>query len=163
MAIKGWHERCSPGTGTATDNAMRHFLYQFGFGATIAALSAALTGTAADAAGFSDLTTYSQPIGLAPGQETQPIDPSLRDANGNLTVVNGQFTSSSISRQSGVQQASTAVSGSGGTGSGAMFGGATAIGNSLNVITTGSNNTVVVTSTQTNNGNQQANVSINGH
>lgn len=142
---------------------MRHFLYQFGLGAAAAALSAMLTGGPAGAASFNDLTTYSQPIGLAPGQETQPIDPSLRDANGNLTVVNGQFTSSSMSQQSGVQRASTAMSGSGGTGSGAMFGGATAIGNSLNVITTGSNNTVVVTSTQTNNGNQEANVSVNGH
>ena len=37
-----------------------------------------------------------------------------------------------------------------------------AIGNSLNVITTGSNNTVIVTSKQTNNGDQTANVSING-
>lgn len=142
---------------------MRHFLYQFGLGAATAALSAILTGSPAGAAGFNDLTTYSQPIGLAPGQETQPIDPSLRDANGNLTVVNGQFTSSNVSQQSGVQRASTAMSGSGGTGSGAMFGGATAIGNSLNVITSGSNNTVVVTSTQTNNGNQTANVSVNGH
>ena len=44
-----------------------------------------------------------------------------------------------------------------------MFGGATAIGNSLNVVTTGSNNTVIVNSTQTNNGDQTANVSINGH
>jgi holdfast attachment protein HfaA len=44
-----------------------------------------------------------------------------------------------------------------------MNGGATAIGNSLNVVTVGNNNTVVVNSTQTNNGNQSASVSLNGH
>jgi holdfast attachment protein HfaA len=47
-------------------------------------------------------------------------------------------------------------------GLGAAYGGATAIGNSLNVVTVGSNNTVVVNSTQTNNGNQNASVSLNG-
>ena len=45
---------------------------------------------------------------------------------------------------------------------GAAYGGATAIGISLNVVTVGSNNTVVVNSTQTNNGNQNASVSLNG-
>jgi holdfast attachment protein HfaA len=50
-----------------------------------------------------------------------------------------------------------------GTGtSGAAYGNATAIGNSLNVVTVGNNNTVVVNSTQTNNGNQSASVSLNG-
>jgi holdfast attachment protein HfaA len=49
--------------------------------------------------------------------------------------------------------------------SGVGFGGsqATAIGNSLNVVTVGSGNTVVVNAHQENNGNQTATVSTNGH
>lgn len=146
-----------------TDDVMRLSFGPFAFAAVSAVLGATLPGSAVQAADFSNLGSYSQPYGLSPGQETQPVDPSLRDANGNLTVVNGQFTSSTMSQQSGVQRAGTNLNGSGGSnGSGAIFGGATAIGNSLNVITNGSNNTVIVTSTQTNNGDQTANVSING-
>ena len=40
---------------------------------------------------------------------------------------------------------------------------ATAIGNQLNVVTLGNNNTVVVNATQTNNGNQTATTTVNGH
>jgi holdfast attachment protein HfaA len=128
--------------------------------ATAAGLFGLVSGLA-QAGDYSDASEYSHPYGMNAGQENQPVDSSLRDANGNLTVVNGQFSSSTMSQQSGVQQMSTA--GSSGSGSGALFGGATAIGNSLNVITTGSNNTVIVNSHQTNNGDQTANVSIDGH
>jgi holdfast attachment protein HfaA len=92
---------------------------------------------------------------MAAGQENQPVNASLRDANGNLTVVNGQFTSSAVSQQMGTSTMSSGVG----------FGGsqATAIGNSLNVVTVGSGNTVVVNAHQENNGNQTATVSTNGH
>jgi holdfast attachment protein HfaA len=110
---------------------------------------------AAFAGGFSSDESYSHPYGMAAGQENQPVNASLRDANGNLTVVNGQFTSSAMSQQSGTSTMS----------SGVVFGGsqATAIGNSLNVVTVGSGNTVVVNAHQENNGNQTATVSTNGH
>lgn len=126
------------------------------------AFAAAVLAGPAEAAGFNDMASYTHPYGMGAGQETQAITPSLRDSNGNLTVVNGQITSSNVSQKSGVQTAGTTVTGSGSGGSGAMFGGATAIGNSLNVVTNGSNNTVIVTSTQTNNGDQTANVSVVG-
>lgn len=136
---------------------MRRHLLQV---ATAALLSA--TGLA-HAGDYSDASEYSHPYGMNAGQETQPVDPSLRDSNGNLSVVNGQFTSSTISQQSGVQNMSVGGSGVGsGSSSGALFGGATAIGNSLNVVTVGNNNTVIVNSHQTNNGNQTATVSIDG-
>ena len=123
----------------------------------------ALAGMA-EAADYSNATSYNSPYGLAAGSENQAINPSLRDANGNLTVVNGQFTSSSFSRQTGVQSMGTISSGTLATlgTSGASYGGATAIGNSLNVVTVGNNNTVVVTSTQINNGSQSASVNLNG-
>jgi holdfast attachment protein HfaA len=125
----------------------------------------ALAGLA-EAADYSNAASYNSPYGLAAGSENQAINPSLRDANGNLTVVNGQFTSSSFSRQTGVQSMGTISSGTlaslGSGTSGASYGGATAIGNSLNVVTVGSNNTVVVNANQINNGSQSASVSING-
>jgi hypothetical protein len=128
--------------------------------------AAGLSG-AAWAADFSSSANYNNPYGMAAGQENQAVNPSLRDQNGNLTVVNGQFTSSSFSRQTGVQSMGT-ISGSQlstlgtSSGVGTTYGTATAIGNSLNVVTVGNNNTVIVNSSQINNGNQSANVSLNG-
>jgi holdfast attachment protein HfaA len=147
---------------------MRQSLNQIALATLAATCGAALLTGAAKADGYSSMAAYNHPYGMAAGQETQAINPSIRDANGNLTVVNGQITSGSVSRQSGVQTAGASVSGSnssgsGSNGSGGIFGGATAIGNSLNVVTYGSNNTVIVNSKQTNNGDQNANVSINGH
>ncbi len=139
--------------------------------ASLAALVAiALAGTV-HAADYSSAASYNSPYGLSADAENQTINPSLRDANGNLSVINGQFTSSTVSQQTGVQSMGT-ISGSSlaslgtgtsGVGSGSTTAGATAIGNSLNVVTVGNNNTIVVNSTQTNNGNQSASVSLNGH
>ncbi|HTQ13774.1 MAG TPA: holdfast anchoring protein HfaA [Rhizomicrobium sp.] len=134
--------------------------------ARIALLAIALAGaaTAAQAGDYSNSASYNQGYGMAAGEENAPVNPSLRDANGNLTVVNGQFTSSQMSQQSGVQQMSTIASmSSQGTftnsvsaGGGTSTATATAIGNQLNVVTVGNNNTVVVDSSQINNGNQTA-------
>ena len=124
------------------------------------AASPAMAQVAYDNAG-----TYQSGYGMNAGTANQPVNASLRDGNGNLSVVNGQFTSSSMSKMTGVQN----MSAMGNSGSGVGFGGgqttgtASAIGNSLNVITTGNNNTVIVNSTQTNNGNQTATVDLNGH
>jgi holdfast attachment protein HfaA len=123
------------------------------------ALTGAATVTSATAADYSNSTNYNNPIGMSSGQENSTVNSSLRDENGNLTVVNGEITSSTFSQMGGVQNASASVSGVGST---SMNGMATAIGNSLNVVTTGSNNIVIVSSTQVNNGDQTANTNLNG-
>lgn len=122
---------------------------------------------------------YNYPYGMTQGNENAPVNTSLRDANGNLTVVDGQFTSSSMSQQTGLQPmgalgmstlaaSSNTSSGVSTTSLGAGVGGTSemgivsAIGNSLNVVTVGNNNTVVVNSKQTNTGNQTAAVSLAG-
>jgi holdfast attachment protein HfaA len=132
---------------------------------TIAALGSVLlfAGTAYGD-DYSNAASYNHGYGMDAGSENQAINPSLRDANGNLTNVNGQFTSSSMSQSSGVHmsQSGASMSALGGGNSGAAFGGATAIGNQLNVITTGNFNTVIVSSHQTNSGTQTATVSLNG-
>lgn len=123
---------------------------------------------------------YNHPYGMTQGDENAPVDASLRDANGNLTIVNGQFTSSDMSQQTGLQPmgslgnsslaaSNTVVSGASvtttgvGFGSGAQTGTASAVGNLLNVVTVGNDNTVVVNSNQVNNGNQTATVNLSGH
>ena len=73
--------------------------------------TAGLTGTAL-AADYNNAASYNNAYGMSAGQENQAVNPSLRDANGNLTVVNGQFTSSSFSRQTGVQSMGTISAGS---------------------------------------------------
>lgn len=126
-------------------------------------LAAAILAGAAGAGDYNTSASYNSAYGMTAGQENQAINPSLRDSNGNLTIVNGQFTSSSFSRQTGVQTMGTISSSSlSSLGSSTSSGTATAIGNSLNVTVVGSNNTVVVDSTQINNGNQTASVNLNG-
>src|SRR2546423_1397871 len=66
-------------------------------------LAAVESANAGDYGGAGD---YNSPYGMSSGQENAPIDPSLRDANGNLSVVNGVFTSSNMG-QASVQQMST--------------------------------------------------------
>ena len=130
----------------------------------LAAIFATLaTPSLAQVAGYNDAGSYSSGYGMSAGSAQQPTNVSLRDGNGNLAVVNGQFTTSTMSQATGVQNLRNLGQSSGVGYSNTASGTASAIGNSLNVITTGSNNTVIVNSTQTNNGNQTATVSMNGH
>ena len=137
---------------------------RFGFSAFLGAF--ALTIGTAGAVDFSNSATYNAPFGMQAGQENAPANASLRDQNGNLAVVNGQFQSSAFAQgfaQSGASASASGMAGGvGNGGSGSAFGGATAIGNSLNVVTVGNGNTVIVNSTQTNKGNITATNSING-
>ncbi len=148
-----------------------------------AAGAAALSFSAgALAQDYSSSSDYSHPYGMTSGNTNAPVDPSLRDGNGNLELVNGQFLTSAMGQQSGVQNmnplggssilanmasagstsSSSSSSTTGGVGSVSTTGTATAIGNSLNVVTVGNNNTVVVNSHQTNNGNQTATANVTG-
>jgi holdfast attachment protein HfaA len=77
-----------------------------------------------------------------------PINPSTRDANGNRAIVNGRIDIEG-SLSGGLMDSF-----------GSGLGSATAIGNQLNVVTNGNYNTVIVDSTQINNGDISA--EING-
>ena len=102
---------------------------------------------------YDQSSTYDAPFGMSAGEENDPITTTNgRDENGNKVMVNGQNAGPSYSKQTGVRQ----------SGTGAAYGGATAIGNSLNVTVQGHNNTVIVNSKQVNNGDQNAGVSLNG-
>jgi holdfast attachment protein HfaA len=84
---------------------------------------------------------------------SEPSFSTISDENGNLLIVNGVMAgASAYAKQTGVHH----------SGVGGNSAGATAIGNSLNVTVLGSWNTVIVDSEQVNNGNQNAEVNLNG-
>lgn len=90
----------------------------------------------------------------------RPVSGSTRDANGNRLIVNGiiQSGASAYSQSSGGVASAWSGAGNGSTG----IAGASAIGNSLNVVVQGNWNTVIVNSTQTNTGNITAGTALNG-
>lgn len=99
---------------------------------------------------------FERPFGYGYGEEQSGYDANTRDANGNRVILDGrimtgmdQSSLSTSSSSAGSWSQSTAGAGFGG---GITTG--TAVGNQLNVITQGSWNTVIVNSTQINNGNQ---------
>jgi holdfast attachment protein HfaA len=125
------------------------------------ALLGVLSASAAEAQSWTQSSNYN---GYGAGSQNTPSSYSLRDPNGNLTLVNGQFQSSSnYSSQAGTQFASAGGGGVGTSGAGAQYGQASAIGNQLNVVVLGSHNTTIVDASQTNNGNQTATVDLNSH
>jgi holdfast attachment protein HfaA len=107
--------------------------------------------------------TANVPYGMDSSVElNQPMYPSFRDDNGNRVIANGDLTASGGgTHTSGVGFTST--SGGNGNCNGVSCGSnsAQAIGNQINVVTTGSYNTVVINAEQINNGNQQATVTNN--
>lgn len=117
-----------------------------------AALLAAVPAQAQSRAGYAN--EFSRPYGMNPGDETRPYNPSTRDLNGNRVIIDGRIVVGDdlSSLPLGLYNAGNGGMGFSGTGN--------AIGNQLNVTTQGSFNTVIVNSTQVNNGDQT--VIING-
>jgi holdfast attachment protein HfaA len=119
----------------------------------VAAILAAAPAHAQSRAGYAN--EFSRPYGINPGDESRPYDARTRDLNGNRVIIDGRMVTGDdlSSLPLGLYNSSNTGMGFSGTGA--------AIGNQLNVNTSGSFNTVVVNSTQINNGNQTVNI-ING-
>ena len=116
-----------------------------------AALAASAGGAAAQMS--TNSASFNAGWGRVAGQENHGASFGSRDENGNRVIIDGVI-------QTGSDQSSFVRSDFGGSethGFGAGFGGATAIGNNLTVVTQGSWNTVIVDSTQINNGDVIAN------
>lgn len=122
--------------------------------------ASSMTTSGASSAAFANDRTYGTSFGMAPGQENVAPSGSTRDANGNRVIANGIMGSGNVSTLQGVTQTGVGTGGMPGTWGNNV--GATAIGNSLNVVVIGQWNTVIVDSTQINNGDQTANTSLNG-
>lgn len=106
----------------------------------------------------SNSADYNAGYGRYAGSENHPVDVSTRDANGNRVIIDGII-------QRGEDQSSfTSGWGAGDSysGVGSLGGGSTAIGNNLVVVTQGNYNTVIVNSTQINNGKVTAGTNVNG-
>jgi holdfast attachment protein HfaA len=128
-------------------------------GAAVALAGLALVSAADAQTMTANSASYNAGYGRVADEENQPVDVSLRDANGNLVAVDGVI-------QAGQDQSVFSNFGAGGafdTASGvSTSSGASAVGNNLVVVTQGSNNTVIVNSTQTNTGNVSASSSLSG-
>ncbi len=129
-----------------------------------AAMSPALA--LAQTTGSAGASSFQAGYGNARYAVTQPSTGSTRDANGNRLIVDGIIQSGASSYSSASSGASSAYAGAGSSSSssngGTTIGGATAIGNSLNVVVQGNHNTVIVNSRQTNTGNISAGTVLNG-
>lgn len=113
----------------------------------------AAAGSASAQSMTASASAYETGYGLTRNQMQNPVDPSTRDANGNRVLVDGMMVTgsdNSVYAASKTYGAGDVFSGAG------ALGGATAIGNNLQVTVNGSYNTVIVHSTQTNNGNVTA-------
>jgi holdfast attachment protein HfaA len=113
--------------------------------------------TAAKAGDWTNSALYN---GYGAGSQNQASSYSMRDANGNLTLVNGQVAPSIYQQGSGAQYVGGGV---GMSGAGSTYGQANAIGNQLSVVVLGNHNTTIIDSTQVNNGNQTATTDLNAH
>ena len=125
-------------------------------GLLAACAAGALAHSAAAQTMGANSASFNAGYGRTAGQENRPVDVSLGDANGNVTVVNGLIQSGAASSVFAHASAGAmdSVSGVGGS--------ASAIGNNLTVVVQGNNNIVVVTSTQTNTGTVTATTTTNG-
>ncbi len=120
-------------------------------------LAALVCAGAASAQSMSaNSASYNAGYGRYAGQENHPVDVSTRDAYGNRVIVDGLILTgedqSSFARAGGAADAYAGVG---------AVGGSSAIGNNLVVITQGSNNTVIVNSSQINNGDVSATTNLN--
>lgn len=118
-------------------------------------LTPALATTTAKAGDWTNSALYN---GYGAGAQNQASNYSMRDANGNLTLVNGQVAPSIYQQGSGAQYGGGGVGGAGST-----YGQANAIGNQLSVVVLGNHNTTIIDSSQINNGNQTATTDLNAH
>jgi holdfast attachment protein HfaA len=125
---------------------------------TLLALTAATAAPCVALAG--DWTNSGMYNGYGASNQNTASGYSMRDANGNLTMVNGQVTSAQYQQGSGAQYAGGGV---GMGGASQTSGQASAIGNELSVVVLGSHNTTIIDNQQTNNGNQTATTDVNRH
>ena len=120
----------------------------------IAALTVVAVAPKAQAQAASTVSEFERPYGFSYGQESRPYSAHSRDVANNRVIING-LINGGTGLGTGLYTSWGQTDGAAG-----MIGTGTAVGNQLNVITNGSNNTVIIDSTQINNGDQS--VVLNG-
>ena len=120
----------------------------------LAAVASLAFAPVVNAQAASSASEFERPYGFGYGQESTPFTAASRDASNNRVIINGLING-------GTGLGTGLYTGWGQTdGASGMLGTGTAIGNQLNVITNGNYNTVIIDSTQINNGDQT--VVLNG-
>jgi holdfast attachment protein HfaA len=109
----------------------------------------------------SNSAAFNAGYGRVAGSENHVVQYSTRDANGNRVIVDGVMLTGADQSVYSSGHSSGSLDSYSGVGGYGSYGGSTAIGNNLTVITQGNNNTVIVNSTQTNNGNISAGTNVN--
>lgn len=133
---------------------MKHSIQTLAGLASLGALTALALAPVANAQAASSSSQFERPYGYGYGEETRPYSAGSRDASNNRVIINGMING-------GTGLGTSLYTGWGQTdGAPGMIGTGTAIGNQLNVITNGNYNTVIIDSTQINNGDQT--VVLNG-
>ena len=116
------------------------------------------------AAGAQTMSTNSASFnagyGRSSGQENRMVEYSTRDANGNRVIVDGVMLTGADQSVYSSSRSSGSLDSYSGVGSLGGWGSSTAIGNNLTVVTQGNNNTVIVNSSQINNGNISAGTNV---
>ncbi len=115
------------------------------------ALSGLATGLQTQAQEAGSVSEFERPYGYGFGEESRPFDARTRDINGNRVIVNGRIMDGTSTLSGGLNTIWGQTGGASG-----MLGSSAAIGNQLNVVTNGSWNTIIIDSTQINNGDQTA-------
>ncbi|WP_313005464.1 holdfast anchoring protein HfaA [Brevundimonas sp.] len=129
---------------------------------TLALPIIAASTASAQSTGSAGAAQFQAGYGASRYTTAQPSSGSTRDGNGNRLIVNGIIQSGASSYSSSSAGVSSGNAGTGSSNNGTSIGGATAIGNSLNVVVQGNRNTVIVNSTQNNTGNITAGTALNG-
>ncbi len=133
---------------------------RLGGAALVVVAACAAAGGAQAQSGSSTLSGFSQGFNGGLSTIQGAINVSTRDANGNLVIVDG-VTQIGSDQSVFAKAGSTTGASDSFNGAGAV-GGASAIGNNLSVNVSGQYNTVVVNSTQVNNGDVAASTVLNG-
>src|SRR4051812_27495457 len=133
--------------------------------AAVLALVAAATGLVlSNPARAQSLETNSAAFnagyGRMAGSENHVVQYSTRDANGNRVIVDGVMLTGADQSVYSSSQSSGSLDSYSGVGASGGWGSSTAIGNNLTVVTQGSNNTVIVNSSQINNGAVSAGTNV---
>ena len=132
---------------------------KLGLAASALAVGLAFAGLADAQTMNANSASYNAGYGRSIDQENQPVVASVRDANGDLVVVDGVIQAGqdqSVFSNAGAGGAFDTIAGVGGSSA------ASAVGNNLVVVTQGNWNTVIVNSVQNNSGNVTASSSDGG-
>ncbi|MFZ4165930.1 holdfast anchoring protein HfaA [Brevundimonas sp. NPDC058933] len=129
---------------------------------TLALPVVAASTVSAQSTGSAGAAQFQAGYGASRYTTAQPSSGSTRDGNGNRLIVNGIIQSGASSYSSSSAGVSSGYAGTGSSNTGTSIGGATAIGNNLNVVVQGNRNTVIVNSTQSNTGDITAGTALNG-